>query len=84
VRGLGVGDDVGLGRRRPIAACHGSAHENDLGDPLGDARLLPHRHRDVRQGRRRHERDASGRLLQHRLDDQVDAVAGVERADRQR
>ena len=74
--GFRVQPDVELGRGGRVPVVVGAAHDDDLGDPLQDPRLLLDRGGDVRQRPDRDQRDvAIGG--EERLDQPVDAVAGL-------
>ena len=80
VRGLGVDIDVELGGRGDVADLEiGAAHHHDLADVRRDVRRLDHRHGDIGQRAERAQRHRPWRLAAQRVDDEVDAVLGLER-----
>ena len=57
VRGVGVGVDVELGRRRDVAEAERAPHGDDLAHVGEDARVLDDGERDVGEGAERRQRD---------------------------
>jgi hypothetical protein len=78
-RGLGVGADVELRDRGPVARPVGAAHEHDLPHAVDDPRLGARRQGDVGQRPGRHEGHRPGVARHHRLHDDLDRVPGIER-----
>ena len=73
--GLGIGPDVELGGRRPVALGDRPAHEHDALDPLDHLRVQGQQERDVGERTHRHERDRLGRGGEP-LGHEVDGVRG--------
>ena len=78
VRGMRIGEDIVLGRRRAVPRFpHRAAHHDDLGHLVQDPGVLPHRRGDVRERPRRHQRHGRVVGCEQRLHDEVDGMLGA-------
>ena len=72
--------DVEFSRRGDVAHLEiGPAHQHDLGDSIDDIGRLPEGGADIRERSDGNERHASRRFVPQGLDDEIDAVALLQR-----